>query len=87
MTLYDVKPKMALSVREAANQAVARLGYDKGMKEKLQITTEFLSGKDVLRIFPTGFGKSLCYACLPLAFQLLEGNQSDCNYSIKRRIR
>ncbi len=31
----------------------------------------FISGKDVFGVLPTGYGKSLCYACLPAAFDFL----------------
>ena len=31
----------------------------------------FLSGSDIFAVLPTGYGKNLCYACLPFAFELL----------------
>ena len=34
----------------------------------LEVVTSFLRGRDVFAVLPTGFGKSLCYACLPAAF-------------------
>ena len=43
--------------------------------EQLQVVVEFLSGKDVFAVLPTGFGKSLCYAVLPLAFDQLRSQE------------
>ena len=34
----------------------------------LEVVTSFLRDRDVFAVLPTGFGKSLCYACLPAAF-------------------
>ena len=36
--------------------------------EQLGVAASFIEGRDVFSVLPTGFGKSLCYACLPLAF-------------------
>ena len=36
--------------------------------EQLDVLLNFVKGRDVFAILPTGFGKSLCYACLPRTF-------------------
>ena len=60
------------SVKDIANRAAMRLGYARGMKEEqLEVLVAFLSGSDVFAVLPTGFGKSLCYVCLPFAFESL----------------
>ena len=53
---------MAL-VAEAAQKAALRLGYP-SLREEAVVS--FVSGKDVFVVLPTGYGKSLCFACLPL---------------------
>ena len=36
-------------------------------EEQRQVMKHFLSGKDTFVVLPTGFGKSICYQCLPIA--------------------
>ena len=52
--------------------AVQKLGYRAPKKEQVDIIHGFLNGRDVFGILPTGFGKSLCYACLPMLFDELK---------------
>ena len=56
--------KVTQAVTEAANE----LGFPVLKPEQLEVVTSFLRGRDVFAVLPTGFGKSLCYACLPAAF-------------------
>ena len=37
----------------------------------LASTSGIVSGRDVIAVLPTGFGKSLCYVCLPTVFNLV----------------
>ena len=38
----------------------------------------FVMGKGVfVRTLPTGFGQSLCYALIPLVFDVLQGGESN----------
>lgn len=61
--------------KDAAMMAAIRLGYPSLKREQLDVVVAFLSGRDVFAVLPTGFGKSLCYACLPFAFELLESKE------------
>lgn len=36
-------------------------GFSSFKKEQIEIIKEVLSGRDVLGVLPTGYGKSLCY--------------------------
>ncbi len=54
-------------VENAATKAAKELGYEAMKPEQVQIVTGALHGRDVFRVLPTGFGKSLCFVCLPSA--------------------
>ena len=59
------------AVQEAAIAASRTMGYEGMKSEQLQIVESFMTGHDVFGVLPTGYGKSLCYACLPLVFDCL----------------
>ena len=55
------------------------MGYSNLKPEQEQIINRILSKYNVFGILPTGFGKSLCYASLPLIYEKVhkkEGPQS-----------
>ncbi len=56
-----------LSAGFAVRAASRELGYSSLKQEQLDITVAFMLGQDVFAVLPTGFGKSLCFAVLPLA--------------------
>lgn len=58
-------------VREAARSAARELGYTDLKQEQLRVVEAFVEGRDVFAVLPTGYGKSLCYACLPIVFDKL----------------
>ena len=73
-------------LEKAANAAASKLGYPALKPERLQVVVEFLSGKDVFAVLPTGFGKSLYYAVLPLAFDPFRSKSiSSCHPLWSRR--
>ena len=43
--------------------------------EQINVIKRFVSKKDVFVAFPTGFGKSICFGCLPLFSRLAGHNQ------------
>ena len=52
---------------EAAVKAAGTLCYVL-KQEQLDVIVQFALGKDVFAVLPTGYGKSLCYECLPKVF-------------------
>ena len=53
------------------------LGYTAPRTEQVQAVEKFVSGCDVFVSLPTGGGKSLCYACLPLVYDTLKRVQQQ----------
>ena len=59
------------AIRQACKAVGISLGYQILKEEQLEVMVRFIRGEDVFAVLPTGFGKSLCYACLPGVFDAL----------------
>lgn len=55
-------------IKHVIDKAAENLGYTQVKELQWKVITEIVNGRDVFAVLPTGFGKSLCYACLPLVF-------------------
>ena len=51
--------------------AAEELGYPSLKPEQLKVIQSFVSCRDVFAVLPTGFGKRLCYTCLPFTFDTM----------------
>ena len=51
---------------DAIHYAVEGLGFTERKSLQLEVVLAIATGQDVLGVLPTGYGKSLCYACLPI---------------------
>ena len=49
-----------------AEKVAGFLGYKELKEHQKQIILELMKKRDVFGILPTGYGKSLCYTCMPL---------------------
>ena len=68
-----------MNVREAISEVSQQFGIF--LKEKqFEAIYEFCSGSDVFVSLPTGFGKSIIYAILPLVFDRIRGKYKDSSY-------
>lgn len=60
-------------VREAGEQ----LGIATLTADQKRVICEFVKGRDVFVCLPTGSGKSICFAVLPLVFDTLQGKKGS----------
>ena len=51
-----------------ANFAAQALGYNSLKEHQIEVVLAVAGGRDVFAVLPTGYGESLCYACLPSLF-------------------
>ena len=59
------------STIEAIRAAACRIGYLKLTPQQEEATVAFINGKDVFVSLPTGCGKTVCFAVLPFAFDII----------------
>ena len=60
-----------LQIAGTANDSARQLGYKSLKKLQLEVIVGIVTGRDVFAILPTGYGKSLCYGCLPHVYDTL----------------
>lgn len=65
-----------MEISAAVCRAAEKLHYSPLKDEQTQCVTEFLKGKDVFCILPTGYGKTACFACIPVAFDIWHNKPS-----------
>ena len=64
---------MSTNTRQIVLECGRLLGYPDMKDKQIEAAVAFLNGSDVFVSLPTGYGKSLIYAILPLAFDKLKG--------------
>ena len=55
-----------MDLAEVARTAANKLGFTNLKSKQEEVIASFLEGNNVFAVLPTGYGKSLCYTCLPV---------------------
>ena len=54
-----------------------KLGYSPLKEKQVECLTKVLEGHDVFCVLPTGYGKTVCFACLPGAHDLVASTRDN----------
>ena len=68
---------MSRSVIDIIKEVGSSLGYERLKEEQYAVLKDLIGGKDVFAALPMGFGKSLCFACLPGVFDVIMGTENS----------
>jgi len=71
-----------MDLARALEQVAKQIGVQSFKPKQVEAVESFVSGKDTFVSLPTGYGKSIIFAILPIIFDLLLGkiySQSKCN--------
>ena len=66
---------MYMAVRAVVIESARQLGYTKLKERQVEAVEAFIKGHDMFISLPTGYGKSVIYAVLPIVFNFLRGNR------------
>ena len=77
--------ELSLSTKqsEAIEYAVLHLGLEALKPKQREAIASYVSGNDTFVVLPTGYGKSVVYAALPMIFDKLRGTGVNTRSSSK----
>ena len=77
----EIRTSTDTSVMSALNNAAQYMGIEELKPKQVEAITTFVSGKDTFVSLPTGYGKSVVFAILPLLFDFMLGKSftSECH--------
>ena len=65
------------AIGDAVTQSATKLGFELKEKQR-EAVLGFCQGRDVFVSLPTGYGKLIIYAVLPMVFNILNGKIYVC---------
>ena len=65
------------NIDEAIDSALATVGLESLKQEQSKAIHAFAGGRDVFVALPTGYGKTYCFALLPLVYDCLRSGVDD----------
>ena len=68
---------MSRSLIDIIKEVGSSLGYARLKEEQYAVIKDLIDGQDVFAALPTGFGKSVCFACLPGVFDAIMNSDNS----------